>query len=81
MTKKEELREYLFDKGLLKDILFEYLSDSLEWHPDIEQIGVTQDEIIEVLADLESKLSIKIEEEAEELTGDAYNYYMNHREF
>lgn len=59
-TGKEKLAEYLSDEGLLKDILFEYLADSLEWHPDVEDFGLTQDEIIEVLGDIERKTIIKL---------------------
>ena len=59
MTKQEELLEYL-DADLLHTLLFEYLGETLEWHPDIEYIGINKDDMIEALGELERRTKITI---------------------
>ena len=59
MTKQEELLEYL-DADLLHTLLFEYLGETLEWHPDIEAMGITQYDIIGALGELERRTKITI---------------------
>ena len=64
MTAREQLVEYLLDEGLLKQILFEYLDETLYWHPDVEHIfdeageELDQETINRALEDIYDKVGI-----------------------